>query len=226
MTNTAQLGDISELIKLQKNGTPVYIVEKFGGTYLQANNLLVRIDEFHQNGDNYLLYSPLKQLFLRLRKNGELGLVGTILTYNSQPLDTLVTAIGKTNEDTSNLRLVEFYEGDLIAPKMNIKEDVTGWSSHLFLVFQNGNIYFGLTNLDEFNCLISQGENSADEYYLLPYDQNITHLSADNGLYIALNNDKAIIFNGVFGYELPAQPMTTQQIKQFNILSQKGLSND
>lgn len=214
------LGELDKIIKLQEQGEAVEIVAEFGGTYLKANNFLVQLNEFEFNQD-YLIESSLKQLFFRKRKTGTVHFDGNDLLYGETALNAQIKPIRNLSNEDNSLQIIEFYNGKLNAIKMQIKEDVTNWSHKLFLVIQDGMAYFGLTNLSEFATLYTQiADDVPNSYVLLDYDQIMGQLNDVSSLLVAVDTlgDKAIIFDGIYGYQTQWQNMTSKQAKQFNIL--------
>lgn len=216
----AKLSDLEQIIKYQgQDNVTLTIVEEFGGTYLKANDLLVQLSEYHF-GSEYIVNSQLKQLFFRKRKTNEVGFDGVDLLYDGKPLSADLTKTSDTYEADS-LHLIEFYTGSLASLKMQVKEDITNWSNSLFLVVQDGTAYFGMTNLSDFTALQTQlSPDTPNNYLLLDYKPIMSELAQVSELHIVFDDsyEKVIIFSGVYGYQTTYQPMTAQQIKQFNIL--------
>lgn len=166
------LSDLEEIVKLQEKGTEVRILTFDSGSYVVAGTLCVSLNV--NVGGNYKVVSPLKQLFLRKRKNKAVEWNDGFV-YDGQSLETefvkLHTSIYCVN--------VMFFDMPKIPNlPMGDKEDITGWNDTYFICVKDNYLYVGYTNLNKLSYHREHFESELDQYLTIPFSE---YLSVMNG---------------------------------------------
>lgn len=167
------LSDLEEVIKLQEKGTEVRILTFDSGSYVVAGTLCIPLNTHIIGWRNYKIYSNLKQLFLRKRKNRIVEWNDGFI-YDGQPLETKFERL----HTSLNCVNVMFFDMEQIPQlPMGDKEDITGWNDSYFVCVKDNYLYVGYTNLNKLSYHKEPFESALDQYLVVPFNPFLANMS-------------------------------------------------